>query len=116
MKFTTLVLGFSLALTAAVAGCSKSNPPAAPSGNQDTMVHVNQDTLAHADGQPCESNDQCISGACEGSCEPGGGVCAPTNRGCTRDLVQYCSCDGATFESSGSCPGQRVAARGACPE
>lgn len=114
MKFTTLVLGFSLAITAAVAGCSKSTAPAGPAANQDTMVHVNQDTLAHADGQPCESSDQCQSGACEGTCDGGGGVCAPADRACTTDLVQYCGCDGQTFAGSGSCPGRRIAARGAC--
>lgn len=112
MKFASSVFAFALGVTAVVAGCSRS---AAPATAPEPAI-VGQDTMAHADGQPCESSDQCQSGACEGSCEAGGGTCAPTNRACTRDLVQYCGCDGTTFESSGSCPGQRVASTGACPE
>ena len=112
MKFAPFAFAISIAL--AVAACSKSAAPAKPSETQDTMVHVAQDTMAHADGQPCESNDQCVSGACEGSCEPGGGICVAANRPCTADLVEYCGCNGETFQSSGTCPNQRFASRGAC--
>jgi hypothetical protein len=37
-----------------------------------------------------------------------------TERMCTRDLAEYCGCDGQTFTGSGSCPGGRYAYRGAC--
>jgi hypothetical protein len=33
---------------------------------------------------------------------------------CTRDLVTYCGCDGKTFQTSGSCPGQKYKSRGGC--
>lgn len=53
----------------------------------------------------CTSNDDCEEGEmCAG---PAGcdipWTCQPM-RPCTRDLRQYCSCDGETIEGSGSCP------------
>jgi hypothetical protein len=69
-----------------------------------------------ADGAACDAADQCASGICEGEgCGPGQGVCAARDRACTRDLVAYCSCEGETFRTSGSCPGRRFAHRGECP-
>jgi len=35
-------------------------------------------------------------------------------RACTMDLRQYCGCDGATFQGSGTCPNRRYASKGAC--
>jgi hypothetical protein len=52
---------------------------------------------------------------CEGvGCGPKEGRCVSNERMCTRDLAQYCGCDGQTFQGSGSCPGARYAYRGAC--
>jgi hypothetical protein len=68
------------------------------------------------DGGSCERGEQCASGICEGfGC--GGdrpGTCMSRNRSCTRDLRQFCGCDGKTFQGSGSCPGRRFSARRAC--
>ena len=68
------------------------------------------------DGAACVAASECTSGTCEGEgCtadKPG--KCAPRMRACTKDLVRYCGCDGKTFETSGSCPGQRFVSRGAC--
>src|SRR5262245_18517195 len=68
------------------------------------------------DSRPCLKNDECESGVCEGegcgSAEPG--HCAPKQCGCRRDRRDYCGCDGITFSASGSCPGRRYKARGAC--
>ena len=71
-----------------------------------------------ADGGACLSSTDCTSGICEGEgCDTDSpGVCAPQQRGCTRDLRPYCGCDGQTFRTSGSCPGRRYAHKGACPE
>jgi hypothetical protein len=68
-------------------------------------------------GKPCQQSSDCGSGVCEGQgCGPDQpGVCAPAARGCTRDLREYCGCNGNTFRASGSCPGQRYSAKGACP-
>ena len=69
-----------------------------------------------ADGAECLSNDACSSGVCEGEgcTDDAPGICQPKDRRCTRDLRPYCSCDGVTFRTSGSCPGQRYAATGFC--
>lgn len=70
------------------------------------------------EGSPCLSASDCASGICEGEgCGPDEpGVCAPAERGCTRDRRPFCGCDGETFFSSSSCPGDRFASRGTCPE
>jgi hypothetical protein len=67
------------------------------------------------DGEPCTSADDCESGICEGEgCESAGGTCVPEFRACTRDLREYCGCDGETFSGSGSCPGARYESAGPC--
>lgn len=70
-----------------------------------------------ADGTTCLVGPECASGVCEGEgCsvdKPG--VCAPAQRACTRDLRQYCGCDGKSFGASGTCPGRRYAAKQSCP-
>ena len=68
-----------------------------------------------ADGEACSFGAECTSGVCEGEgCGENAGLCIPKNRACTMDLRLYCGCDGATFQSSGSCPGRLFAKRGAC--
>lgn len=65
------------------------------------------------DGADCAKGDECKSGTCEGEgCTTG--KCVPSTRMCTRDLVQYCGCDGKTFSASGSCPGRLYRKKGAC--
>jgi hypothetical protein len=69
-----------------------------------------------ADGSSCLAASECASGVCEGEgCgEDKPGTCAPTSRMCTRDLREYCGCDGVTFRASGSCAGARFSKREAC--
>ncbi|MGE0395456.1 MAG: hypothetical protein AB7T06_01925 [Kofleriaceae bacterium] len=69
-----------------------------------------------ADGASCLKGEDCASGVCEGEgCgDDQPGTCAPAQRGCTKDLRAYCGCDGKTFKTSGSCPKQRYASKGAC--
>lgn len=127
MRTLTLTL-LGVAVAALLVACPPHNtpqpvPPGDPgegyeppapidAGPADAMVSE----AAGADGTACTLDDDCASGVCEGlGCEEGQGVCAPATRGCTKDLRQYCGCDGITFQSSGSCPGQRYAATGACP-
>jgi hypothetical protein len=68
------------------------------------------------DGPRCDSDADCSEGLlCEGvGCGPNEGRCVGKDRMCTRDLAQYCGCDGQTFQSSGSCPGARYAYLGPC--
>jgi hypothetical protein len=70
------------------------------------------------DGANCLAATDCTSGVCEGQgCDAGKpGVCVAASRGCTRDLRQYCGCDGVVFQASGSCPAKRFASRGACAD
>lgn len=57
-----------------------------------------------SDWEPCESNDDCASGICEGEGCDAAGQCVPQDRICTDDLVPYCGCDGVFFYGSSSCP------------
>ena len=69
------------------------------------------------DGSACTLDNDCASGVCEGpGCDEGDGRCAPKDRACTKDLRQYCGCDGKTFGASGSCPGARYEFVGSCEE
>jgi hypothetical protein len=66
-------------------------------------------------GAPCSDGAQCLSGVCEGQgCGGQGPTCATEARLCTKDLREYCGCDGATFMASGTCPGKPYKMRGAC--
>jgi hypothetical protein len=67
-------------------------------------------------GASCIVGPECSSGVCEGEgcTQDRPGTCAPATRPCTRDLRQYCGCDGKTFGASGTCPGRRFAARAPC--
>src|SRR5688572_11076476 len=87
-----------------------SNEPATPT-EQPPPTAVISGSGVQSDGGPCLASSECASGVCEGQgCGPDQpGACAPKTRGCTRDRRQYCGCDGVTFFSSGSCPGQRFA-------
>ena len=69
-------------------------------------------------GEPCLAAGECESGVCEGEgCgDDQPGTCADAERMCTRDLQQYCGCDGETFGASGSCPGARYSQKGPCPD
>lgn len=66
-----------------------------------------------ADGGACQTGSDCASGTCEGGCG-GSGTCMSRMRACTTDLVEMCSCSGQTVRGSSSCPGTRIASRGAC--
>jgi hypothetical protein len=70
-----------------------------------------------ADGAPCAASSECASGSCEGQgcgAEPTG-TCVAKARRCTKDRRAFCGCDGKTFHGSGTCPGARYQATGACP-
>ncbi len=87
----------------------KPSPPPEPEGGAAAEP-------GRPDGAACLISTECASGVCEGEgcTEDRPGTCAPGSRACTRDLRQYCGCDGKTFGASGSCPGRRFAARGRC--
>ena len=94
---------------------------AAEAGDASAGAETKLAEAGSDDGQPprkkaCNSNADCgETEVCEGEgCGENQGICMPKDRMCTRDLVTYCGCDGATFQGSGSCPGQRFASRGAC--
>jgi len=70
-----------------------------------------------AQGEPCDESTECGEGLfCHGpeGCDVSW-TCQPA-RPCTRDLVQYCGCDGETFSGSGTCPTRPFATRGPCAE
>jgi hypothetical protein len=87
--------------------------PPPPEGDHD---HEHDGDEPRPDGASCLEPTECASGICEGEgCGPSKpGRCAPKTRGCTKDLRPYCSCEGETFRTSGSCPGRRYYARAEC--
>lgn len=96
-------------------GCDGNEFGGSGSCPGDRYAHKGPCTTRLADGDACTTADQCASGVCEGEgCGDANGVCAPRNRACTKDLRAYCGCDGQTFRTSGSCPGQRFSHRGEC--
>lgn len=67
------------------------------------------------DARMCTATSECERGR---TCWGVAG-CATTwscvrTRGCRRDSVEYCGCDGATFAASSTCPGRPFVHRGAC--
>ena len=121
-----------LALITLALGCRQAppGPPGTqadagqPSSGADDATHPSDERADGdrlpgprlPDGPLCDSDADCGEGMlCEGvGCEPGQGRCVVADRMCTRDLAQYCGCDGQLFETSGSCPGRRFAYRGPC--
>ncbi|MEM9071350.1 MAG: hypothetical protein AAGE52_22785 [Myxococcota bacterium] len=86
-------------------------------GEGETVVTVEQVDPDSVDEGPitCISSDDCPEGQ---RCSTPEGCNVPRSceplRPCTRDLVQYCGCDGQTMEGSGSCPPAPYAHRGPC--
>lgn len=130
MRNLTLALVTAIALTALIAcppkGTPQPSPPGDPVGGYEPPPPIDAGPEAAADaeaasepgaeGASCTTAGDCASGVCEGEgCGDGQGVCAPAQRGCTKDLRPYCGCDGVTFRASGTCPGQRYAHTGECP-
>jgi hypothetical protein len=60
----------------------------------------------------------CLDVACNGTCKgqscDTAWTCDTTAQACTADIVDYCGCDGQTFQGSSSCPTRAFASRGAC--
>jgi hypothetical protein len=118
-----------IAAVVTLAACPPAAPPPVPPGidqpgqpgepgaepNPAPVIDAAPPVGVAQEGAACSVGEDCASGVCEGlGCGPQEGTCAPTHRGCTRDLATYCGCDGSTFRGSGSCPGQRFAHRGPC--
>jgi hypothetical protein len=120
MRRSSLAIPLAAVLGALLlAACPRSKPasPPPPSDGEPGGGSGTAGATARPDGAPCLIARDCASGVCEGegctAARPG--TCAPASRGCTKDLREYCGCDGVTFRSSGSCPGARFAIRGECP-
>lgn len=112
------------ALTLLLLGCGQKDPARAPDPPPTPTAvpappapeHTPSGDVGAPDGAPCLTSSACASGVCEGvGCrEDTPGTCMSRERLCTMDLRLWCDCDGATFQASGSCPGRRVAHKGAC--
>ena len=98
--------------------CRKDPPPVVPAEVPSAVAQVAPAAPAAPEAPvSCLTDAECPQGwGCEGEgCgDDAPGLCVGM-RPCTRDARPYCSCDGATFMSSGSCPGRRFAHRGPCP-
>lgn len=77
-------------------------------------------TLGYELGHACEDDDECASGACRtATCFEEDAVCVSLSGDieCNADVVEYCGCDGVTFEGSSGgygCAGAPYAYVGAC--
>jgi hypothetical protein len=103
---------FAFWLAVACGGAKQAAPEPAPVPPAQAEAPV-----PPAPPMTCLSGADCPSGVCEGEgCgDATPGTCAPPEpRACTRDLRQYCGCDGHTFQGSGSCPGARFEQHGPC--
>lgn len=125
MRFTHCALALALALS--LAACGGDDPETTESSTGDEATDAPVPPMATVDPPPegdprvnataggcrssadCGRGEQCIGG--EGCDQPW--TCQPM-RGCTRDLVTYCSCQGETVQGSGSCPPEPYAHRGPC--
>lgn len=112
MRMLPLLVLLACGARQAPAPASTPTPAATPAAPAPTPAN------GLADGAECTTADQCASGVCEGmGCEDSTpGTCMPVHRGCTKDLVAFCTCAGETIRTSSRCPGTRVAQRGACGE
>ena len=88
-------------------------PPPTPEGEGPG---AGADPRGRPDGAACLAAADCTSGVCEGQgcTDDRPGTCVAKSRICTRDLRQYCGCDGKSFGASGTCPGRRYAATSPC--
>ncbi len=113
MNLRHLALVFVLALAACPA--NNTPQPSPPSPPPATGYEPPSTPHGAPAGSACTAAADCASGICEGEgCGDARGVCAEASRACTKDLRQYCGCDGVTFGASGSCPGRRFAHAGEC--
>jgi hypothetical protein len=62
----------------------------------------------------CTADTPCAAGVCTGSDCGEAWACVVSEAGCTKDLVDYCGCDGVTFQDSGNCPTRPYSYKGAC--
>ncbi len=109
----------AIAVTAGVAACPPSGAPRpfTPSPTPTTGWDHGAPTVKLPDGGRCTTATDCVSGMCEGEgCGAESGTCVSAQRACTKDLREYCGCEGVTFQASGSCPSQRFAHTGACKQ
>jgi len=112
-----LLVAFVVLLASA---CDKQQPPPAAQepapAPASTAASAPDEPSLKPVGEPCSTAADCADGICEGEgCDDDHlGTCADPSRMCTRDLQQYCGCDGEGFSGSGSCPGRRYATRGVC--
>jgi hypothetical protein len=118
---------FAFAAIALLAACPPNTPPhqppsppgplyVPPDGDPAPVATIDAAPAPRATGASCASAADCDSGTCEGlGCgDDAAGRCAAKERVCTMDMIAMCGCDGATFQSSSTCPGRRYAHRGAC--
>jgi hypothetical protein len=91
--------------------------PAPPPGDDAQWAGDEQGAAAGTTGgQACTTSADCAQGEqCFGPEGCGVQWTCVAARACTRDLAQYCGCDGLTVEGSGSCPPRAYSHRGPCP-
>lgn len=103
-----------LGIVAFATGCPVSVAPQPPPARQPNYPTGQSGANPPTDGSACNRAADCQSGVCEGGCEPGQAVCVSARRACVMSIAEFCGCDGATFTSSGTCPGRQFAHAGAC--
>lgn len=72
-------------------------------------------TTATAGQTACSSTEPCAQGLCVGASCGDTWTCVVDGRDCAGSLVDYCGCDGVTFQDSWTCPTRPYSNQGACP-
>lgn len=103
-----LGLGFSVCLLACSDG-DESSPATSDAG-------ADNGNPIEPQGSECTADTPCTSGLCAGTSCWQTWTCHLTTVACTADLVDYCGCDGITFQDSSTCPQRPFAVKGACED
>ena len=99
-----------LVLSAALLACGSRTPPVETAVQPAAQADAGADAAATCvSSRDCGAGQDCVGAeGCDSvwTCQPA--------RPCTRDAVQYCSCEGETVIGSSRCPPRPYRHRGPC--
>jgi hypothetical protein len=98
-----------IGLLLALAACGSKAPPTDTAAGPLAVPDAAPLVTTCLTGKDCAAGEDCIGP--EGCGVPW--TCRPA-RPCTRDAVQYCTCDGRTVIGSSRCPPEPFKHRGPC--
>lgn len=105
MRPLLVLLVVVVPLLGCASSAAASSSPAASPGAAKSLAFspAGCDPRSCPEGQTCQGPEGCTTAW---TCQPA--------RSCSKDLAEYCTCDGRTVDGSGSCPPEPYAYRGPC--